>query len=148
MTPKQHPTKIMKHPSILQLIQQKNNNKTTYHPTTNKNPPNPLSPQPPQPPRAFPLDNVAMLQGVDSEFGLGAMAPAETATAVGGNRITSWRGKKIRFGCRLPSSKLTNCYGKSSYFQVHTIKNVWLFFSIAILVYPECSWCVWKLVGI
>ena len=42
-----------------------------------------------------------MVQGVDSEFGLGAMgAPGPAAGKVGGKRITSWMGGKV-VGCRL-----------------------------------------------
>ncbi len=148
MTPKQHPTKIMKHPSILQLIQQKINNKTAYHPTTNENPTSkpPQSSTPSTPPGISPWQRChatrCRLRIWTWRHGSGRNGNCRRRQQ---DHILE---KEIRFGCRLPSSKLTNCYGKFSYFQVHTSKNVCVFFSIVILVYPECSWCVWKLVGI
>lgn len=58
----------------------------------------------------FPTQKIAMVQGVDSEFGLGAMGPPGPAAGkVGGKRITSWMGRgRLLDVVETPPQDLTN----------------------------------------
>jgi len=104
LTPKQHPTangKISKHSTAYPTTknQPKKSNNINFFPKKQKILQTPekllLRTNRPMVQPTFPTQKIAMVQGVDSEFGLGAMgAPGPAAAGkVGGKRITSWMGR-------------------------------------------------------